>query len=80
VIARGLGSVEFTPTPANYSMFKKIGRALGGKGGSGLRVRFDVVVVQVERLPNSVKQARVVLSRHSKTSLTDAKPARNGEF
>ncbi len=62
-------------------MFKKLGRALGGGGGGGkgsVRVKFDVQVVQVDRLPTAVRKCRVVLARSAKVSMTATKDARNG--
>lgn len=60
-------------------MFKKLGKALGGKGGKGaVKVRFDVQVVEVQNLPSAAKKCRVVFSRNAKVQVTKAKDVRNG--
>ncbi len=47
-------------------------------GSSGQRVKLDLQVVQVERLPQSVRKCRVMWSRNAKVQMTALKDVRNG--
>jgi hypothetical protein len=58
-------------------MFRKLGRALGGGKGS-IRVKVDLQVVQVERLPAVVRKCRVVWQRGAKLLMTATKDVRGG--
>jgi hypothetical protein len=49
-------------------------------GSSGSRVKFDLQVVQVERLPQSVRKCRVMWSRSAKVQMTALKDVRSGGF
>jgi hypothetical protein len=58
-------------------MFRKLGRAFGG-GKGAIRVKFDLQVVQVERLPTVVRKCRVLWKRNAKLVMTATKDVRGG--
>jgi hypothetical protein len=59
-------------------MFKKLGKKMGGKGPPAMRYRFEVQVVHLEGVPDSVECARVVMARSAKVSMTEVAESRSG--
>ncbi|KAL6755265.1 N-terminal C2 in EEIG1 and EHBP1 proteins-domain-containing protein [Haematococcus lacustris] len=71
--------IKRTSPRQTYAMFRKLGKALGGGGKSQtIKVRFDLQVVQVDRLPTAVRKCRVVWARNAKVQMTAVKEVRNG--